>query len=97
VADDTIIEDVLGALRRNVRILEADKLASQLIGSNATEEQWILLDCLLELGEPGDKHRPRPQWIEELWDELTPYMRWYVRERLERRREQMFDELKKDK
>lgn len=95
--DETAIAEVLGALRRNRRMAEAEEIISRLLETESADEQWILLDALLELAEPGDQHRPLPEWGKRLRDKLTPYMWQHVREQLKKKRKELFEELKKQK
>jgi hypothetical protein len=83
------------ALDRLWRTREADRFVDELLTEVNTTRRWCLLDVVLETGYPGLWHRQ--PWIERVWEEISPGMRWRARRRLTGRRKQLRDKLQKRK
>ena len=69
-----------------------DDLTSAFVAEKEGCRRWLLLDCLIDVADPGDSHRPWPEWACSVAEELPYLMRVYIDNRLEKRRKQ----LKKD-
>ena len=82
------------AIRRLQLSLEAERLIEALLVEQDISKRWVLLDSLLAIGDPGDKQRPMPDWARRVMEALPHFMRVYLAEELNRRREETVKEAK---
>ncbi len=54
-----------------------------------SEERWRLLDCLVEIGDPGDIHRPWPREGAPIGEVLSPLQLRYSIEGLQEKRKKV--------
>jgi hypothetical protein len=94
--DVPIIREATAAILRLGREQLVDDVVKELKNATAASDKWILLDALLELADPGDRHRQFPKWGVEVRDDITPFMRHYATDRLQKRRDELFKQLSKN-
>lgn len=70
------------------QVLEEIKQASQ------QGVRWVLLDSLLEVGDPGDAGVPMPSWAAAASQYMTWYMRDYFYNELKKRQKKLKKDLK---
>ena len=93
--DLRVAEAARGAVWRLYLSLETDRLVETILVEQDASRRWILLDSVLAIGDPGDKHRPLPDWAQRVGDALPYFMRVYLAEKLERQREETVREAEK--
>ena len=83
------------AIQRLLLALEAERLIEAFLVEQNASKRWVLLDSLLAIADPGDKHRPLPGWARRLMDALPHFMRVYFAEKLQKQREEAVKEAEK--
>ena len=71
-------------MRRDAR--EAELLSDALETEQEPGRRWVLLDALLDLGDPGSNDHPLPDWVVRALRGRPFLERDYIREKLEKRR-----------
>ena len=74
---------------------EALRLAERIMCEKVESERWLILTCLLELSDPGDKHHIWPIHCPNIWSILSPLQRSKALKRLNKRQEDETAELKR--
>lgn len=90
---DRVRSAALSALKRLRRLFECDVLSAELRRATDASEQWYWASALLSLADPGDQHRPLPEWLRSCGERLSPFVWQWVVEKLKKQRESLFKEL----
>jgi len=90
---------VAGAAREALGLLQLSQETERLVNAIRAEQdasrRWVLLDSLVDVGDPGDKHRPWPYWARQVGENLPYLMQVYVADKLEKRRKEVAEEAEK--
>lgn len=65
------------------------ELGKAILEESDKSRRWLLLDCLISLADPGDKHRTWPVEGAHIGDVLSPLQIKHVKRRLERLRDEI--------
>jgi len=90
-----VAEAARGAVWRLHLALETERLVEAILVEPDNSKRWVFVDAVLAVGDPGDKHRPLPDWARRIRDGLPYFMRVYLCEKLERQREETVREAEK--
>lgn len=87
----------LAAMERRGKYLESEKAKANLIDQNTSKnEKWIWANSYLELADPGDQHRPMPDWIFDSKNTIPPVISMYLAEQIKNKRKSLFEKLSKN-
>ena len=75
--------------------LEAERSVTAVLVEQDASRRWVLLDSLLAIADPGDEHRPWPDWARRVAEKLPYLMQVYVGDKLRERRKQVLEEARK--
>jgi len=68
--DNEVASAARVALELLATTIEADALVCALRGEEDRSHRWVLLEALLAIADPGDKHQPWPIWAQKVADLL---------------------------
>jgi hypothetical protein len=74
---------------------ETDVLIEAINSEQDISRKWILLDSLLAITDPGDKHTNWPCWASELIKTLPAHMQYYFVETMKKRIDELSKEIDK--
>lgn len=87
--DDAVVSAAADSLKRIRRNLESDRLATALLNESDPSRRWVLLDCLLDLDDPGDSHQLWPVRGAPVRDALSSLQIKYAVKALQERRDEV--------
>jgi hypothetical protein len=87
--DDDLAAEAAAALGRMARRRDFLALCDQFVAEPDANRKWLLLDCLLAMGEPGPAHLSWPHEGPPLGNYVTPGQRCYVTDKLKKRRDEL--------
>ena len=90
--DLVVAKEAGRALKLHRDATESKKLVTAILAGQDEKRLWILLECLLELSDPGDDHQSLPLWTHALGKRLTAAASRFVARRLQERRDELASE-----
>ncbi|MGP0067881.1 MAG: hypothetical protein ACLQGP_30335 [Isosphaeraceae bacterium] len=94
--DESVAQAARGALLKQRDARAAEALLTSVLSAEAPGLRWILLDALLQVGDPGDEHQLWPAWALAVARDRPYLEREYISDRLKERRKTLADEAKKE-
>ena len=86
--DAAVAEEAQRSLKLLREATDVEALVAAVISEREEARRWVLVDCLLELADPGDGYGPAPDWCRDLEDTLPRAVQEYLRRQLVKRREE---------
>lgn len=96
-SDEKVSREAVASLIALSAQNEAGLVVQSLVNAADNSVRWLMLNCLLELADPGDRHHRWPMHGPDIWYTLTPLQRSHARRRLKKRREDEATRLKRMK
>jgi hypothetical protein len=94
--DERVAQTARVAIRLRRDALASDSLVSAISSTDDRNARWILLDALLLIADPGDAHRPWPEWAAMATRGRPYFEQKYVADRLKQRRDSLANEVKRE-
>jgi hypothetical protein len=94
--DEEVAQAARDALLKQRDARAVESLLTSVLSMEDPGLRWILLDALLQLGDPGDEYQPWPAWALTVARDRPSLERDYINDRLKERREALANEAKKE-
>ncbi len=91
--DDDVAQAALHVLRERRRAQETTTLVHTLRSTPNREQQWLLLEALLNMADVGDEYQVYPLWVQDIEPFITIDMQHYLCEEVPKRRKKIKEDL----